>query len=319
MSNCIKVRFILRSITYQRFRVAYPFQFLFSSAYNTELRVYIVSAFCWRQKRNPWTCRSAQSELCFMGMYKRYRRALKREWYAGKRALENLWLRIKEQTSVGDTAVGICCRPPDPAEQVAEAFHRQAETASMGEQPGYLLERHCSRLPAMQGAPGTIPAITDGGASADRGSAGPRAHNKERLPGEVKVKGTPAAVTMKQTWSSSGICLEESHGINPCKRGPKKFIDEEKSLSKKLKTGLSWTAGSPERVPRVLCAWTRRSLQNSNTKKALYRKRRLGQITLEEYRSTAQEYRDVVRQATAHLDRNMQGGVNGYLFIWIWS
>lgn len=59
-------------------------------------------------------------------------------------------VRIKEQTSIGDTVVGVCCRPSNPAEQVVEAFHRQVEIASMGDQPDYLLGRQHSRLEAMQ-------------------------------------------------------------------------------------------------------------------------------------------------------------------------
>jgi len=52
MSNLIKVRFILRSITLWRFRLAYTFFFLFRPAYITELHIYIVSALCSRQNRN---------------------------------------------------------------------------------------------------------------------------------------------------------------------------------------------------------------------------------------------------------------------------
>lgn len=59
--------------------------------------------------------------------------------------------------------------------------------------------------------------------------------------------------------------------------------------------------------------------QNSNIKKGLCRKRKLGQVAWKEYRGTVQEYRDVVRQATAHLDWNLLGGVYGYLFISIWN
>lgn len=142
--------------------------------------------------------------------------------------------------------------------------------------------------------------------------------------GRWKAKSLLAAVTMRAQAglqeSRPGPLQGSAAGQTPAsKRGPRKFIDEEGSHSKKLKTGPSWTAGSPERVPRVLCAWTRSSLQNSNTKKALHRKRKLGQTTWEEYGSPVQDYRDVLRKATAHLDWNLLGGLNGYLFIRIWS
>ncbi|KAK4832456.1 hypothetical protein QYF61_023503 [Mycteria americana] len=38
---------------------------------------------------------------------------------------ESLWVRIKEQTSMGDTVMGICYRPPDQEEEVDEALYRE--------------------------------------------------------------------------------------------------------------------------------------------------------------------------------------------------
>lgn len=43
---------------------------------------------------------------------------------------ESLWVRIKDQTGMGDIVVGFCCRRPDQEEQVDEAFYRQVGAAS---------------------------------------------------------------------------------------------------------------------------------------------------------------------------------------------
>lgn len=51
---------------------------------------------------------------------------------------KSLWVRIKEQTSKGDTAVGVCYRTPDQEEQVDEVFHRQLEGASQSQSPWFL-------------------------------------------------------------------------------------------------------------------------------------------------------------------------------------
>ncbi|XP_063280190.1 uncharacterized protein LOC134564864 isoform X3 [Prinia subflava] len=44
--------------------------------------------------------------------------------------VESLWVRIKGQTSKGDTVVGVCYRLPEQEEEVDEAFYRQLEAAS---------------------------------------------------------------------------------------------------------------------------------------------------------------------------------------------
>ncbi|TRZ09133.1 hypothetical protein HGM15179_017974 [Zosterops borbonicus] len=44
--------------------------------------------------------------------------------------VESLWVRIKRQTSKGDTVVGVCYRLPEQEEEVDEAFYRQLEAAS---------------------------------------------------------------------------------------------------------------------------------------------------------------------------------------------
>ena len=41
-----------------------------------------------------------------------------------------MWVRIKGQASVGDTAVGVCCRPPDKDKKVDKAFYRELIGAS---------------------------------------------------------------------------------------------------------------------------------------------------------------------------------------------
>ena len=49
---------------------------------------------------------------------------------AGTERARSLWVRAKGQASMGDTAVGVCYRPPDQEEEVNEAFYRQLEVAS---------------------------------------------------------------------------------------------------------------------------------------------------------------------------------------------
>lgn len=51
----------------------------------------------------------------------------------------NLWVGTKEQTSMSDTMVGVCYRPPDQEEQVAEAFAGPGPHGGL-EPPWYLLE-----------------------------------------------------------------------------------------------------------------------------------------------------------------------------------
>lgn len=84
-----------------------------------------------------------------MGLYRRY---IKKSFKLGmmgleKELIENIWVRIKEQTSVG-----VCYRPPDQEEQLVEAFCRLLPSCSqalakapVGDQPGYLLEGQHSR------------------------------------------------------------------------------------------------------------------------------------------------------------------------------
>lgn len=43
---------------------------------------------------------------------------------------ETLWVRITEQTGMGDKVVGVCCGTPEQEEQVGEAFYGQLEAAS---------------------------------------------------------------------------------------------------------------------------------------------------------------------------------------------
>ena len=42
---------------------------------------------------------------------------------------ESLWVRTIELTSIDDSVVGVCYRPPHQEEQVDEAFYRQLEVA----------------------------------------------------------------------------------------------------------------------------------------------------------------------------------------------
>jgi len=40
-----------------------------------------------------------------------------------------LWVRIKARSSIGDTVVGVCYRPPDQEDEMDEAFYKQLEVA----------------------------------------------------------------------------------------------------------------------------------------------------------------------------------------------
>ena len=40
-----------------------------------------------------------------------------------------MWVRIKERSSIGDTVVGVCYRPPDQEDEMDEAFYKQLEVA----------------------------------------------------------------------------------------------------------------------------------------------------------------------------------------------
>ena len=54
--------------------------------------------------------------------------------------------RIKEQASVGDTVMGVCCRLPDQEEQADEALYKQLGTApcsqALSSQRTLVLEEH---------------------------------------------------------------------------------------------------------------------------------------------------------------------------------
>ena len=47
--------------------------------------------------------------------------------------LKTLGMRIKGQTSMGNTIAGVYYRPPDQEEEVDEAFYKQLETASQSQ------------------------------------------------------------------------------------------------------------------------------------------------------------------------------------------
>jgi len=49
---------------------------------------------------------------------------------ADEERVESLWVRIKGQTRMGNTVVGVYYRPPDQEEEVHEAFYRQLKVAS---------------------------------------------------------------------------------------------------------------------------------------------------------------------------------------------
>lgn len=42
----------------------------------------------------------------------------------GKEPVKSLWVKIRRQTDMVAFEVGICCRPPDQEEVVAEVFFR---------------------------------------------------------------------------------------------------------------------------------------------------------------------------------------------------
>ena len=44
--------------------------------------------------------------------------------------VESLWVRIKGQANIGDTAVGVYYRPLNQEEEVDETFYKQMEVAS---------------------------------------------------------------------------------------------------------------------------------------------------------------------------------------------
>lgn len=72
-----------------------------------------------------------------MGLYRRY---IKKSFKLGmmglkKEPTENLWVGIKKQISMGAIIVGVCCRPTDQEEQLAEAFYRELEVASCSQVP----------------------------------------------------------------------------------------------------------------------------------------------------------------------------------------
>ena len=48
----------------------------------------------------------------------------------GEKPNEGWWVKIKEQTGMGDILGGVCYRPPDQEEQADEALHRQRGAAS---------------------------------------------------------------------------------------------------------------------------------------------------------------------------------------------
>ena len=52
---------------------------------------------------------------------------------ADEERVESVWVRIKGQAGRGDTAVGVCYRPPDQAEEVDEAFYGQLRVASQSQ------------------------------------------------------------------------------------------------------------------------------------------------------------------------------------------
>ncbi|RMC06304.1 hypothetical protein DUI87_15735 [Hirundo rustica rustica] len=75
--------------------------------------------------------------------------------------------------------------------------------------------------------------------------------NKERLTGEVKIEGcsdreTTAWTSREQTLSSSGICLEESHGINPWNRESSKTANGPLCMNKDLLAELKYIKGKRE-------------------------------------------------------------------------
>lgn len=45
----------------------------------------------------------------------------------------SLWVRIKGQANKGDTAVGVCCRPPDQEKEADEALCGQLDAASQSQ------------------------------------------------------------------------------------------------------------------------------------------------------------------------------------------
>jgi len=55
-----------------------------------------------------------------------YRAPLRRNY----EQVESVRVRIKGQANIGDTVVGVYCRPPSQEEEVDEAFYKQLEVAS---------------------------------------------------------------------------------------------------------------------------------------------------------------------------------------------
>jgi len=47
--------------------------------------------------------------------------------------VESLWVRIKGQARMHDTVMSVYYRPPDQAEEVAEAFYRQLKVTSQSQ------------------------------------------------------------------------------------------------------------------------------------------------------------------------------------------
>lgn len=57
--------------------------------------------------------------------------------------LRAYWVRISRQTNVYNIVVGICCRLPDQAEEIDEAFLRQVEDALCSQASVLLGDSNC--------------------------------------------------------------------------------------------------------------------------------------------------------------------------------